>query len=80
MAKPFHKALRAETTISTNSAQSQGSSLSVFCSIRKDVRFIFARDRDVAITMTPYYAIEIDGVETIIRGTPQTKTYNEANR
>ena len=34
---------------------------------------------DVAITMTPYYAIEIDGVETIICGKPQTKTYNEAN-
>ena len=34
---------------------------------------------DVAITMTPYYAIEIDGVETMIYCEPQTKTYNEAN-
>lgn len=35
---------------------------------------------DVAITMAPYYAIEIDGVETMIYCEPQTKTYNEANR
>ena len=32
---------------------------------------------DVEITMTPYYTIEIDGVETTIYGAPQTGSYAE---
>ena len=38
-----------------------------------------ADQMDVAITMTPYYVIEIDGVENVVYGESQTKTYNEAN-
>ena len=36
---------------------------------------------DVEITMTPYYIVEIDGVETTIYGEAQTGSYNAvANR
>ena len=33
---------------------------------------------DAAITMTPYYVVEIDGVATTIYGTAQTASYNQA--
>ena len=33
---------------------------------------------DVAVTMTPYYVVEIDGVATTIYGTAQTASYNQA--
>ena len=32
---------------------------------------------DVEITMTPYYVVEIDGVETTIYGAPETASYAE---